>query len=58
MIHGANVVSIYHSAAAMAQAKKWDRLVLPALLVGVFGYATATAVALSLGPVLIKLAAT
>ena len=41
----------------MAQAKDWPRLVLPALLVGVFGYATATAVALSLGPILIKLAA-
>eukprot|EP00956_Cyclotella_meneghiniana_P042343 scaffold248425_cov73-Cyclotella_meneghiniana.AAC.3 len=45
------------TAAAMAQAKDWPRLVLPALLVGVFGYATATAVALSLGPILIKLAA-
>ena len=46
------------TAAAMAQAKDWPRLVLPALLVGVFGYATATAIALSLGPVLIRLAST
>ncbi|KAL7510088.1 hypothetical protein ACHAXN_009913 [Cyclotella atomus] len=45
------------TAAAMAQAKEWPRLVLPAILVGVFGYATATAAALSLQPILIKLAA-
>ncbi len=44
------------TAAAMAQAKEWPRLVLPALLVGVLGYATATAVSLSLGPLLIRLA--
>lgn len=40
------------TAAAMAQAKEWNRLTLPALLVGVFGYATATALSLSLGPFL------
>jgi uncharacterized membrane protein len=45
------------TAAAMAQAKEWERLVLPALLVGVLGYAMATAVALSLGPMLMRLAA-
>eukprot|EP00804_Cyclotella_cryptica_P006314 CCRYP_010158-RA/>CCRYP_010158-RA protein AED:0.22 eAED:0.22 QI:192/1/1/1/0.8/0.66/6/1381/487 len=45
------------TAAAMAQAKEWQRLVLPALLVGVLGYAMATAVALTLGPLLIHLAA-
>ncbi|CAB9519448.1 Protein of unknown function (DUF819) [Seminavis robusta] len=43
------------TAAAMAQAKQWKRLVLPALLVGILGYATATAIALSLGPILLKL---
>lgn len=45
------------TAAAMAQAKEWNRLVLPALLVGVFGYATATALSLSLGPLLTRIAA-
>lgn len=40
------------TAAAMAQAKEWKRLVMPALLVGILGYATATAIALGLGPVL------
>lgn len=44
------------TAAAMAQAKEWNKLVLPALLVGVLGYATATALSLSLGPILIRLA--
>ena len=43
------------TAAAMAQAKQWKRLVLPALLVGILGYATATAIALSLGPILWRL---
>jgi len=43
------------TAAAMAQAKQWKRLVLPALLVGILGYATATAIALSLGPILLRL---
>jgi uncharacterized membrane protein len=43
------------TAAAMAQAKEWKRLVLPALLIGILGYATATALALSLGPILLKL---
>lgn len=40
------------TAAAMAQAKEWNRLILPALLIGILGYATATAIALALGPVL------
>lgn len=41
------------TAAAMAQAKEWNRLVLPALLVGILGYATATGVALLIvGPIL------
>jgi uncharacterized membrane protein len=40
------------TAAAMAQAKQWKSLVLPALLVGILGYATATAISLALVPVL------
>eukprot|EP00536_Pseudo-nitzschia_multiseries_P011610 jgi/Psemu1/326522/estExt_fgenesh1_pg.C_4050015 len=44
------------TAAAMAQAKEWPKLVLPALLIGILGYASATALALSLGPILIKMA--
>jgi uncharacterized membrane protein len=43
------------TAAAMAQAKNWDRLVLPALLVGILGYSSATAIALALGPILRRL---
>jgi uncharacterized membrane protein len=43
------------TAAAMAQAKEWKRLVLPALLIGILGYATATGIALSLGPILLRL---
>jgi uncharacterized membrane protein len=43
------------TAAAMAQAKEWKRLVAPALLIGILGYATATALALSLGPILLRL---
>lgn len=43
------------TAAAMAQAKEWPRLVLPALLIGILGYASATAIALALGPVLLRL---
>ncbi len=43
------------TAAAMAQAKEWKRLVLPALLIGILGYATATGIALSLGPLLVRL---
>jgi len=43
------------TAAAMAQAKEWKRLVLPALLVGILGYATATPIALALGQILLKL---
>lgn len=43
------------TAAAMATAKEWKRLVLPALLIGILGYATATPIALVLGQVLLKL---
>lgn len=43
------------TAAAMAQAKNWQKLVLPALLVGILGYATATGIALALGPILVRL---
>ena len=43
------------TAAAMAQAKEWKSLVLPALLIGILGYATATALALSLGPILVRM---
>lgn len=44
------------TAAAMAQAKEWKKLVLPALLVGVLGYAMATALSLTLSPILILIA--
>lgn len=40
------------TAAAMAKAKEWNRLILPSLLVGVFGYAVATGLSLSLAPFL------
>ena len=43
------------TAAAMAKGKNWQRRVLPALLIGVLGYASATAIALALGPILIRL---
>lgn len=43
------------TAAAMAQAKGWKRLVLPALLIGILGYATATGLALAMGPILLRL---
>ena len=43
------------TAAAMAQAKNWNKLILPALLVGIFGYATGTAIALGLAQVLQRL---
>ena len=43
------------TAAAMAQAKEWSRLILPALLVGILGYATATPIALALGTLLQRL---
>jgi len=39
------------TAAAMATAKEWSRLTLPALLVGILGYATATPIALALGKI-------
>mmetsp|Transcript_12440 Transcript_12440/g.17891 ORF Transcript_12440/g.17891 Transcript_12440/m.17891 type:complete len:498 (-) Transcript_12440:1117-2610(-) len=37
------------TAAAMANGKKWPRLILPGLLVGILGYAIATPLALALG---------
>lgn len=43
------------TAAAMATAKKWDDLILPALLVGILGYATGTFLALGLKSVLLRL---
>jgi uncharacterized membrane protein len=43
------------TAAAMAQAKNWQRFVLPALLTGILGYATATPIALALGSLLLRL---
>lgn len=43
------------TAAAMATGKGWKKLVLPSLLVGILGYATATPIALLLGKVLTKL---
>jgi len=43
------------TAAAMAQAKEWKQLVLPALLIGILGYSTATVLALSLGPILLRM---
>lgn len=43
------------TAAAMAQAKNWKKKILPALLVGVFGYATATTLSLAMGPILTRL---
>lgn len=43
------------TAAAMATAKGWQSLILPALLVGMLGYATATGLALAVLPVLQRL---
>eukprot|EP00587_Corethron_hystrix_P000198 CAMPEP_0113301360 /NCGR_PEP_ID=MMETSP0010_2-20120614/2621_1 /TAXON_ID=216773 ORGANISM="Corethron hystrix, Strain 308" /NCGR_SAMPLE_ID=MMETSP0010_2 /ASSEMBLY_ACC=CAM_ASM_000155 /LENGTH=376 /DNA_ID=CAMNT_0000154969 /DNA_START=539 /DNA_END=1669 /DNA_ORIENTATION=+ /assembly_acc=CAM_ASM_000155 len=40
------------TAAAMAQAKEWQSLVLPALLVGILGYSVGTVIALLLSKVL------
>jgi uncharacterized membrane protein len=40
------------SAAAMAIAMGWSKLVLPALLVGIWGYAIGTAVGLTVGETL------
>ena len=45
------------TAAAMAKAKEWNRLILPALLVGVFGYASATALSLMVGTLLTRIVA-
>lgn len=42
------------TAAAMAGSKSWDSLVVPALLIGVFGYAVATFVSLGLGFVVLR----
>jgi len=43
------------SAAAMAGSKNWHDLVLPSLLIGIFGYATATFIGLGLKAILLKL---
>lgn len=43
------------TAAAMAKGKQWPSRVLPALMIGVLGYASATAIALALGPVLVRI---
>jgi uncharacterized membrane protein len=44
------------TAASMASAKKWPRLIMPGLLVGILGYAIATPVSLALGNyILLKL---
>jgi uncharacterized membrane protein len=42
------------SAAAMAAAKKWNTLVLPALLTGVLGYAAATFIGVGLGQTVLR----
>lgn len=42
------------TAAGMAAAKDWDRLLIPALLIGVFGYSIATFVSLALGHLVLK----
>lgn len=42
------------TAAGMAAAKDWDRLLIPALLIGVFGYSIATFVSLAVGHFLLK----
>ena len=43
------------TAAAMAKAKDWDLLILPALLIGILGYAIGTPIGLALGPILTRL---
>mmetsp|Transcript_24289 Transcript_24289/g.95590 ORF Transcript_24289/g.95590 Transcript_24289/m.95590 type:complete len:174 (-) Transcript_24289:1127-1648(-) len=45
------------TAAAMASAKSWTDLVVPAILVGILGYATATIVSLGLGAALLRMSA-
>ncbi|KAJ8903950.1 hypothetical protein NDN08_000481 [Rhodosorus marinus] len=46
------------TAAAMASAMSWRDLVVPAILVGILGYATATIFSLGLGAVLLRISAT
>jgi uncharacterized membrane protein len=43
------------TAAAMATAKGWDQLILPALLIGILGYAVATALSLAMVPLLVRI---
>ena len=43
------------TAAAMAKAKDWDSLILPALLIGILGYAIGTPIGLALVPILKRL---
>lgn len=45
------------TAAAMASNKKWNALILPSLLTGVFGYAIATAVGVIMSKLLLRLPA-
>jgi uncharacterized membrane protein len=43
------------TAAAMALSKNWNTLIIPALLVGTIGYATATFIGVLLVPILARL---
>uniref|UniRef100_A0A7S0BM01 DUF819 domain-containing protein n=1 Tax=Rhodosorus marinus TaxID=101924 RepID=A0A7S0BM01_9RHOD len=46
------------TAAAMASAMSWRDLIVPGILVGILGYATATILSLGLGSVLLRISAT